>query len=62
MKAVVYAALLALCFTTGFTCSKNQPAAEQAQTQEQVAPATEATAAQPATEQAAPAAEQPAGH
>jgi hypothetical protein len=26
MKAIVVAALLALSFTTGFTCSKNQPA------------------------------------
>jgi hypothetical protein len=26
MKSIVVAALLALSFTTGFTCSKNQPA------------------------------------
>jgi hypothetical protein len=26
MKAIIVAALLALSFTTGFTCSKNQPA------------------------------------
>lgn len=26
MKSIVFASLLALVFTTGFTCSKNQPA------------------------------------
>ena len=50
MKAIVIAALLALSFTTGFTCSKNQPAEQ--------APAT--TEAAPATTEAAPAEGQPA--
>ncbi len=55
MKAIVIAALLALSFTTGFTCSKSQP--EQAPAE--MAPAT--TEAAPAegtvapTEMAAPA-------
>lgn len=40
MKAIVIAALLALSFTTGFTCSKNQPAEQAAP-----APTTEATPA-----------------
>ncbi len=43
MKAIVIAALLALSFTTGFSCSKNQPA-------ETAAPATEVAP----TEAAAP--------
>ena len=56
MKAIVIAALLALSFTTGFTCSKNQPA-EQAATPTEAAPA----AAAPTTTEAAPPAEgQPA--
>lgn len=51
MKAIVISALVALAFTTGFTCSKNQPAPEV--TQEQAAPAPmEAT---PAPTDAAPA-------
>ncbi|KYG61094.1 hypothetical protein [Bdellovibrio bacteriovorus] len=68
MKAIVIAALLALSFTTGFTCSKNQPA-EQAPATTETAPATEAapaegtpaatTEAAPATTETAPAA--PAG-
>ncbi|WII71187.1 acylneuraminate cytidylyltransferase [Bdellovibrio sp. 22V] len=68
MKAIVIAALLALSFTTGFTCSKNQPA-EQAPTTEATPATTEAapaegtpaatTEAAPATTEAAPAA--PAG-
>ncbi|MFS4460078.1 acylneuraminate cytidylyltransferase [Bdellovibrio sp. HCB2-146] len=45
MKAIVIAALLALSFTTGFTCSKNQP---------------EQTEATPAATEAAPAEGQPA--
>ncbi|KHD89524.1 MAG: acylneuraminate cytidylyltransferase [Bdellovibrio sp. ArHS] len=49
MKAIVIAALLALSFTTGFTCSKNQPAEQ--------APATETA---PATTEAAPAEGTPA--
>lgn len=48
MKIAVAAALLALAFTTGFTCSKNNPAEPPAQTeaappQEQMAPPTEGT-------------------
>ena len=42
MKAIVMAALVALAFTTGFTCSKNQPAPEA--TQEQAAPVDAAAA------------------
>ncbi len=56
MKAVVMAALVALAFTSGFTCSKNQPAPEA--TQEQAAPAVEAAPAAPA--EAAPAEAAPA--
>jgi hypothetical protein len=63
MKAIVIAALLALSFTTGFTCSKNQPA-EQAATPTEVAPAATAPTetappaeGQPATTEAAPAGE-----
>ncbi len=51
MKAIVIAALLALSFTTGFTCSKNQP--------EEAAPAP-TEAATPAATEAAPAEGQPA--
>jgi len=54
MKAIVIAALLALSFTTGFTCSKNQPA-EQTET-----PAATTEAAPAATTEAAPAEGQPA--
>lgn len=53
MKAIVIAALLALSFTTGFTCSKNQPA-------EEAAPAVETPAATEAAPEAAPAEGQPA--
>lgn len=55
MKAIVIASLLALSFTTGFTCSKNQPAEQAPATTEEAAP-TEAAPAegQPATD-AAPA-------
>ncbi len=49
MKAIVIAALLALSFTTGFTCSKNQPA-EQAPV---AAPVETAPAATPAPADAA---------
>lgn len=45
MKKIVAAALLALSFTTGFTCSKNTPAPEE------TTPAVEAT---PVDETAAP--------
>ena len=34
MKAIVIAALLALSFTTGFTCSKNQPEQAPVETNE----------------------------
>lgn len=52
MKAIVVAALLALSFTTGFTCSKNQPetTTETTTTTETVAP----TEAAPAEGTAAP--------
>ncbi|MNL61165.1 hypothetical protein D3C87_1850550 [compost metagenome] len=50
MKAIVIAALLALSFTTGFTCSKNQPEQTEAPAATEAAPAE----GQPATE-AAPA-------
>jgi hypothetical protein len=53
MKAIVVAALLALSFTTGFTCSKNQPeTAAPAET----APAAEATATEAAPAEGTPAA------
>lgn len=58
MKVIIAAALLALTVTTGFTCSKNQPA-EQAPAQEQMAAPTEAAPAAPtegAPAEAAPAA------
>lgn len=45
MKAIIVASLLALSFTTGFTCSKNQPA-DTTTTQEQMAAPTEATPAE----------------
>lgn len=54
MKAIVIASLLALSFTTGFTCSKNQPA-EQTET-----PAAAPTEVAPAAPEAAPAEGQPA--
>lgn len=47
MKAIVIVALLALSFTTGFTCSKNQPEqATETTTTTETAPAE----GQPATE------------
>lgn len=61
MKAILVVAVLALAFTTGFTCSKHSP--ESAQT----APAQEQMAAPPAeagsapAEETAPAEGQPAG-
>lgn len=50
MKAVVIAALVALAFTTGFTCSKNQPAPEATTEAPPVeaAPAVETAPAPPA--------------
>ena len=57
MKVIVMAAVVALAFTSGFTCSKNQPAEETAApTQEQMAAPAEGDMAAPApTEGAAPA-------
>lgn len=63
MKSIVVAALLALSFTTGFTCSKNTPAETAPAAQEQMAaPAApaEGQPAAPAEGAAAPAAEQAA--
>ena len=37
MKAIVIAAFVALAFTTGFTCSKNQPADQAPPPQEEMA-------------------------
>ncbi len=62
MKTLVVASLIALAFTTGFTCSKNAP--EEVKPQEQMAapaeqapaaPAEGQPAAAPAEGQAAPA-------
>ena len=56
-KTLVAASVLALAFTTGFTCSKNQPSATQPATtpsQEQMAAPTEPAA--PAADPNAPAA------
>lgn len=46
MKSIVVASLIALAFTTGFTCSKNQPTTEAAPTQEQMAAPTEGAPAE----------------
>lgn len=57
MKALLIAALVALSFTTGFTCSKNNPEAtapEAAPAQEQMAAPAEGTPAAPAEGTAAP--------
>ena len=55
MKAIVVAALLALSFTTGFTCSKNQPeTTTETTTTTETAPA--ATEVAPADGTVAPAA------
>ncbi|MEN0058307.1 MAG: acylneuraminate cytidylyltransferase [Bdellovibrio sp.] len=48
MKAIVIASLLALSFTTGFTCSKNQPAEQAPAPTETVAPTEAAPEGQPA--------------
>ncbi len=45
MRLVIVAALLALSFTTGFTCSKNTPAETAPAAQEQMAAPAEATPA-----------------
>lgn len=64
MKSIVVAALLALSFTTGFTCSKNTPAenATPAAQEQMAAPAApaEGQPAAPAEGTAAPATEAPA--
>ncbi|MCM2352341.1 MAG: acylneuraminate cytidylyltransferase [Pseudobdellovibrio sp.] len=52
MKALLVTALLALSFTTGFTCSKNAP--EAAAPTEATQPTAEATPAAPAEGTAAP--------
>lgn len=57
MKAIVIAALLALSFTTGFTCSKNEPATDETVVEETTETMTE-EAAPPAEE--APAADEAA--
>ena len=54
MKAIVIAALLALSFTTGFTCSKNEPEAAPVETE--MAPA-DAAPTEAAPTEAAPAGE-----
>ncbi|MNK07825.1 hypothetical protein D3C87_257450 [compost metagenome] len=56
MKAIVVAALLALSFTTGFTCSKNQPAETPAQdaAPTEVAPTEGAAPTEAAPTEAAP--------
>ena len=52
MKTLVVPSLIALAFTTGFTCSKNAP--EEVKPQEQMAaPAEQAPAAAPAEGQPA---------
>lgn len=51
MKSIVVLALIALAFTTGFTCSKNTPTEQPAQ---QSAPAQEQMTAPPADQPAAP--------
>lgn len=58
MKGIVIAALVALAFTTGFTCSKNQPAEQTPPAQEEMAAPADAGMAP--TEGAAPAEEAPA--
>lgn len=62
MRTIVVAALLALSFTTGFTCSKNTPAESTPAAQEQMAAPAAPAEGQPAApaEGAAPAAEAPA--
>jgi hypothetical protein len=75
MRAIVIASLIALSFTTGFTCSKNaptEPAAETPAQEQMAAPAptegapTEAapapTEAAPAPTEGAPAAAPAPGH
>jgi len=55
-KMMITGALLALCFATGFTCSKNAPQATQPATTDQTAPADQSQmAAPPAGSEATPA-------
>jgi hypothetical protein len=54
MKSIVVASLIALAFTTGFTCSKNQPA-ENAATAGQAGSPTQEQMAAPAEQTGAPA-------
>lgn len=56
MRTLVIASLLALSFTTGFTCSKNAPEAQQPAAQEQMAAPAAAPAAPADANAAAPAA------
>lgn len=60
MKLILAAALLALAFTTGFTCSKNTPSTEAAPTPAEVAPEAVPAEGQPVPPADAPAAP-PAG-
>lgn len=65
MKKIVAAALLALSFTTGFTCSKNTPAPEATTPAVEATPAPEAAPMEGAEAPAAdatPAAEGEATH
>lgn len=57
-KTIVIAALLALSFTTGFTCSKNTPPEQQPSAQDQMAQPAAPAEGQPAQDNnmAAPAA------
>ena len=43
MKTIVIAAVVALAFTTGFTCSKNPPAETAVPAQDQMAAPVDAT-------------------
>lgn len=55
MKAIVIASLIALSFTTGFTCSKNAPTEPAAQEQMAAPAPTEAAPTEAAPAEAAPA-------
>lgn len=56
MKLIVAAAVIALAFTTGFTCSKNAPTAEQPAATEAAPAAPAAPVEGAAPTEAAPAA------
>lgn len=60
MKALLVTALLALSFTTGFTCSKNAPEAAAPAPTEQPAATAEATTPAPTEANAAAATTAPA--